>query len=487
MGGRDRPAYLELYEQLRDRILRGQLAAGSRLPPSRTLAAEAGVSRNTVLAAFDQLQSEGYIRGRQGSGTFVAKVLPEQLLGVEAAPPRSPLSLSTTAKLSARGERLTRTSRVPLPSVLGKQPRGTAFLIGLPALDAFPFDTWSKLYAQRLRNSGARLMTYDDAAGYRPLREAVAGYIGNVRGVHCSADQVVIMTGSQQALEFCARILLDPGDPAWIEDPGYLGARAALVSAGARLIPVPVDESGLDVAAGIDLEPSARLAVVTPSHQFPLGHVMSLERRLALIDWAARNEAWIVEDDYDSEFRYVGKPQAALKAVDPYQRVVYVGTFSKVLFPGLRLGFVVVPPDLVDAFVAAHLSTDMHAHLMDQAVVADFIEQGHLARHMRRMRMMHAERLQALVREAERLGDTIEIRPSEGGLHLVGRLPDNSDDVAIAKAAVRKGVHVWPLSTHRLTPGTDSALLLGYAGTTPDDMQFGIDVLAGVLKGRSGS
>ena len=199
-------------------------------------------------------------------------------------------------------------------------------------------------------------------------------------------------TGSQQALEFCARILLDPGDAAWLEDPGYLGARAALVSAGARIIPVPVDQSGLDVMTGTGLEPTARLAVVTPSHQFPLGYTMSLERRLALIEWAASNDSWIIEDDYDAEFRYVGKPHAALMAIDTQQRVIYVGTFSKVLFPSLRLGYVIAPSDLVDGFLAAHLSTDMHAHLIDQAVVADFIEQGHFARHLRRMRVLHHER-----------------------------------------------------------------------------------------------
>jgi len=387
------PAYKAHYEQLRTSILSGQLGAGTRLPPSRELAAETGLSRNTVLAAFEQLQSESYITGRQGSGTYVARVLPEEMLEVQGSAPSSPAaSTGTTAKLSARGERLARTQRVPLPSVLGRKPRGTAFLIGLPALDAFPFETWKKLYTARFDRSAPQLMRYDDAAGYRPLRESIASYISTARGIHCTADQVIVMTGSQQALEFCARILLDPGEAAWLEDPGYLGARAALTAASARIVPVPVDELGLDVAAGINLEPSTRLAVVTPSHQFPLGHTMSLERRLALIDWAAHNDAWIVEDDYDAEFRYVGKPHAALMAIDAHQRVIYVGTFSKSLFPGLRLGYVIAPPDLVDGFVAAHLSTDMHAHLIDQAVVADFIDQGHFARHLRRVRVLHLER-----------------------------------------------------------------------------------------------
>ncbi len=477
------PAYKALSEQLRTSILSGQLTAGSRLPPSRVLAAETGLSRNTVLAALEQLQAEGYIKGRQGSGTYVAHILPEQVLAAAGGASMLPSpSASTTAKLSARGERLARARRVPLPSVLGRQPRGTSFLIGLPALDAFPFDTWKKLYSSRFGNSAPQLMRYGDAAGYRPLREAIASYISTARAIHCTAEQVIVVTGSQQALEFCARILLDPGDAAWMEDPGYLGARAALVSASARIIPVPVDQFGLDVAAGIELEPTARLAVVTPSHQFPLGYTMSLERRLGLIQWAANNESWIVEDDYDAEFRYVGKPHAALMAIDAHQRVIYVGTFSKVLFPSMRLGYVIAPPDLVDGFVAAHMSTDMHAHLIDQAVVADFIDQGHFARHLRRMRVVHHERQHMLVQEAERLSDRLELTPSDGGLHIVGWLANDRDDRAIAKGALRHGVHVWPLSMHYLRPQNSAALLLGYAGTTKEDMRYGVDVLDKVSK-----
>ncbi|MEU7816704.1 PLP-dependent aminotransferase family protein [Pseudonocardia sp. NPDC049154] len=476
------PAYKTLYEQLRTSILTGQLPAGTRLPPSRSLATETGMSRNTVLAAFGQLQAEGYITGRQGSGTYVASVLPEQALRSVTAKPAAASTSTGHVNLSVRGRRLAAARRVPLPSVLGRRPHGTAFLIGLPALDAFPFDTWAKLHRERFRKSGPQLMRYDDPAGYRPLREAVAAHISTARGIHCTPDQVIITTGSQQALEFCARILLDPGDPAWLEDPGYLGARAALISAGARIVPVPVDRHGLDVGAGVALEPAARLAAVTPSHQFPLGHTMSLERRLALIDWAGNNNAWVIEDDYDAEFRYHGKPHAALMAIDTRRRVIYVGTFSKVLFPGLRLGYIIAPPDLVDGFLAAHLSTDMHAHLVDQAVVADFIEHGHLTRHLRRMRVLHRERQFELIRRVEPLGDQIRLEPSDGGLHLVGWLPQQRDDRAVARAALRQGVHIWPLSTHYLRPESKSALLLGYAGTTTADMARGVEVLAKALQ-----
>lgn len=477
------PAYRMLYEQLRSSILSGQLAGGSKLPPSRVLATQNGLSRNTVLAAFQQLEAEGYINGRQGSGTYVARVLPEEFLRSDPTPflAASPAARPSVDAFSTRGQRMARARRMPIPSVLGQNPRGTAFLIGLPALDAFPFKAWSSLYSARFAKSASNLMPYDNPAGYRPLREAIAAHIATARGIHCTADQVIVVNGSQQALEFCARILLDPGDAAWLEDPGYLGARAALISAGARIIPVPVDESGLDVAAGVEIEPGARIAMVTPSHQFPLGHTMSLHRRLALIEWASRNESWVIEDDYDAEFRYVGKPLVALAAIDAHQRVIYVGTFSKVLFPSLRLGYIIAPENIVEGFIAAHLSTDMHAHLIDQAVVADFMEQGHFAKHLRRMRVLHSERQHMLLHEAERNGG-IALDPSDGGLHLVGRLPDGTDDTAIAERALQQGIHVWPLSIHHYHPGGASALLLGYAGTTKRDMRTGFEVLAKALR-----
>ncbi|TQC38353.1 PLP-dependent aminotransferase family protein, partial [Rhodococcus sp. WS4] len=328
------------------------------------------------------------------------------------------------------------------------------------------------------------LMRYSDPRGYRPLREAIASYIGPARGIRCTADQVVIVSGSQQALEFSGRILLDPGDPAWIEDPCYLGAKAALISAGARLVPVPVDRKGIDVAAGIEREPSAKLAVLTPSYQFPLGVTLSLERRLALLDWAAQAGAWIVEDDYDSEFRYRGRPLVALQAIDKHRRVIYVGTFSKIMFPGLRLGYLIAPTELVDGFAAAHLSTDMHAHLLDQAVLADFMNAGHFTRHLRRMRVLCGKRQQLLVAEAKsRLGSRLRIENPDGGLHLVGWLPEGHDDQAVADLASRRRLHLWPLSTHCVEADLPPALLLGYAGIKERDIGDGVATLDRILRG----
>ncbi|PQP17263.1 PLP-dependent aminotransferase family protein [Rhodococcus opacus] len=478
------PAYRRLYEQLRAGILSGQLKAGSPLPASRRLAAEVGVSRNTVLAAFEQLDAEGYLDRRPGSGTYVADVLPEQMLTINHAPWTGSGSDDGSGRLSHRGRAIADTRRMPLPEATGVSAEATAFQIGLPALDSFPAELWARMYGARLRQSTRDLMRYNDPRGYRPLREAIASYIGPARGIRCTADQVVIVSGSQQALEFCGRILLDPGDPAWIEDPCYLGAKAALISAGARLVPVPVDRKGIDVAAGIEREPSAKLAVLTPSYQFPLGVTLSLERRLALLDWAAQAGAWIVEDDYDNEFRYRGRPLVALQAIDQHRRVIYVGTFSKIMFPGLRLGYLIAPTELVDGFAAAHLSTDMHAHLLDQAVLADFMEAGHFTRHLRRMRVLCGKRQQLLVAEAKsRLGSDLRIENPDGGLHLVGWLPEGHDDQVVAARAARQRLHLWPLSTHCVEADLPPALLLGYAGIKERDIGDGVASLDRILRG----
>jgi GntR family transcriptional regulator/MocR family aminotransferase len=326
-------------------------------------------------------------------------------------------------------------------------------------------------------------MDYGDPAGYRPLREAIAGYLRNARAVACTADQVMVVSGTQHALDLAARVLLDPGETAWVEDPGYIGTRSALMGAGVRVKPVPVDSEGFNVARAERHHPGARLCYVTPSHQYPLGVTMSLPRRLALLDWARRCNAWIVEDDYDSEFRYAGRPLAALQGLDRDQRVLYVGTFSKVLFPALRLGYLVAPPDLIGAFVAARALADHHPPSLTQAILADFIADGHLARHVRRMRTLYAERQLALLRAVRReLGGCLSVAAAEAGLHVVGWLADGVDDRAASRRAAACGVEAPPLSAYRLEQGQRGGLLLGYAATSPRQIRDGVRGLAAALR-----
>jgi GntR family transcriptional regulator/MocR family aminotransferase len=319
---------------------------------------------------------------------------------------------------------------------------------------------------------------------------AIAEHLRAYRAVRCTWEQVIVVSGSQGALDLCARLLLDEGDEAWIEDPCYLGARGALSANGARLVPVPVDEEGLNVAAGEALAPDARLACVAPSHQYPTGATMGLGRRLALLGWASRAGAWVVEDDYDGEFRYSGRPLSSLQGLDGSAegRVIYVGTFSKVLSPALRIGYAVVPPALVDAFENARALADRHPPVPEQAVLAEFVAEGHFARHLRRMRRLYAERQRALVDAAEGMLDgLLEVRPSGAGLHLVGRLPDGADDAGVSGRLAACGVEAPPLSAHRLSAAGAPGLVLGYAAFDGAAIRGGVECLAGVLRKSASS
>jgi GntR family transcriptional regulator / MocR family aminotransferase len=451
----------QIYRALRDGILAGRLVGGLRLPSTRALADDLGVSRNTVVAAFDQLVAEGYVESRVGRGTRVSHTLPDQLLRARSRPRVRAISRAAASSPSERGQQLLAHAR--RKSVV--EDGAGAFAPGVPALDLFPWAIWSRLVTTRARGLDSRATGYTDSLGWCPLREAVARYVGVARGVACTADQVVIVGGSQQGLDLVARVVTDPGDSAWIEDPGYHGALGAFAAAGLRIAGVPVDADGLSVAAGRVGGPVARLIYVTPSHQFPLGVTMSLSRRLELLGAAAEMGAWIIEDDYDSEFRYVSRPLTALQGLDTDGRVVYVGTFSKVMFPALRIGFAIAPHTLVPALAAARQFAGTQQAVLEQMVLADFIDGGHFERHVRRMRGVYAERQQDLIDALRSEADgLIEASPAGSGMHLVGWLPPGVDDADVARHAAARGVDAIPLSAFAIGRGAGRpGVLLGYA------------------------
>jgi GntR family transcriptional regulator/MocR family aminotransferase len=461
----------QVYSAVRRAILDGILTPGTRLPSSRTLAENLRVSRTTTLLAYEQLLAEGYLTARHGSGTYVARELPDDL-------PRQ-MSQRRTARtkhpqLSRRGETL-----VGMPGSarrLAGPPR--AFRVGVPALDLFPLRVWTQLVNRRLRSMTIGQLDYTDSAGFAALREAIAGHVETARGTRCDPDQVFIVAGAQRGLQMIATVLLDHGDRVWLEEPGYPGARSALTSAGARIVPVRVDGEGLDVDAAARKAPDARMAYVTPSNQFPLGMPMSLIRRLALLKWASGAGAWVVEDDYDSEFRYGARPLPCLHGLDTDGRVIYVGTFAKSIFPALRLGFVIVPSDLHDKFLAARRTADLHPPLLEQMALADFIHDGHYARHLRRMRATYRERLEALRDAATRLCEgALRLRRVLTGLHAVGDLHGVDED-RVCQEAKRREIEVSPLGMYFVGRPTAQGLVLGFASSRPDTLHRGMEKLA---------
>lgn len=458
------PLYRQIYDALRCAILEGRLTAGARLPSSRRLATDLGVGRNTILAAYEQLAAEGYLEGQIGSGTRIASTLPDNLLEVGGNTARMPgqAAPANHNRLSRRGQAVAAIKR---PGIGYERGQARAFQHGLPAVDQFPAALWSRLLARHARDPRNGLFGYETGAGFAPLREAIAAHAGAARGVVCTPDQVIVTTGAQAALDLAARMLVDPGEAVWMEEPGYLGARAALIGAGARLVPVPVDNEGLDITGGTALEPAPRLIYVTPSHQYPLGVTLSLPRRLMLLDFARRTDAWIIEDDYDSEYRYSGRPLASLQGLDRTTRVLYMGTFSKTLFPGIKVGYLVVPEALIDAFRAAIRLTGHVPAPIVQAALAEFIGEGHFGTHVRRMRTVYAARRAALIDAAEReLGAFLDLTPCEGGMQLVACLKDGLDDRRASAIAAAADIQIAPLAPYYLGVPRLSGLHMGFAG-----------------------
>jgi GntR family transcriptional regulator / MocR family aminotransferase len=464
------PLARQVAALLRDAVVDGQLHAGAKLPSTRGLAAELGVSRNTVLEAYGQLLSEGYLEGRLGSGTYVTSSLQEVAPRTAA---RITLKRGLPTTLSTRGRLIGSAQH----AAAGDELR--AFNPGFPAVDPNLFGTWWRVAARCQRRATRETLSYGDPAGYAPLRQEIASYLGPARGVRCTAAQVVVTAGAQRGLAMCADLLADSGDVVWLENPGYSGARSAFVAAGCELIPVPVDGEGFDIDFAIERAPGARLVYVSPSHQYPVGVTMSLQRRQRLLEWATRTGAWIIEDDYDSEFRHGNRPLPTLHALDSGARVLYLGTFSKVLFPALRLGYVVVPPDLAEAFARSQAVAGHSSPTVDQAIMADFIQQGHFTRHVRRMRVRY-ERLRRVLEAAVRtqLGDALQITGADVGLHVFGQLAPGFDDVVVSQAAYAAGITAPPVSAYCFGPSPLSGLVLGYGHLTEQEIQRGVEQLA---------
>ncbi|HET9222736.1 MAG TPA: PLP-dependent aminotransferase family protein, partial [Roseiflexaceae bacterium] len=476
------PLYKQLYERLRSAILEGQLERGTRLPSTRTLASELGVSRGTTALAYEQLLLEGYLESRVGHGTAVARQLPATLLREHADQTRKSPAVATMAPSIRLATHVRRLEKLAYPE---RVERGATpiFRAGEPALDLFPYDVWARLVARHARQSLHKLARYQPPTGYEPLRQAIATHIGITRGVRCTPEHIIITAGSQGALDLAVRTLLDPGDAAWIENPGYFGAQGALLAAGTRLAPVPVDEQGLDLAIGLQRCPEARLVAITPSHQFPTGVTMSLARRLALLEWATLAGAWILEDDYDSEYRFSGRPLEALQGLDRAGRVLYIGTFSKVLFPALRIGYLVAPTELIEPLRAARRFIDVHVPILEQVALTDFIQAGHYARHLRHMLQCYSRRRDLLIDELRaQLGDLLEVSAPEAGMHLVGWLPPGKDDRRAAELAGQVGIEVTPIAQYSLEPLRRGGLLFGYAGTDEQNIPAGVKRLAGALR-----
>jgi len=470
------PLHRQIYDGFRAAIVGRSLSPGQQVPSTRVLASELGISRIPVLNAYAQLLAEGYFESRVGAGTFVSSSLPDQIAGTESrasSPARvrvGPRRIAPTASAVPRYERI--------PWVHGQG----AFSASQPALDAFPVKIWANLIARHCRNPVIGTLRYGHPLGLKQLREAIAAYLRTSRGVRCEPDQILIVSGSQQALDLATRVLLEPGAPVWLEEPGYWLARHVLIGAGCRIVPVEVDDEGLNVASGIKKCRKARAVFVAPSHQYPLGVTMSASRRFQLLHWARQAGAWIIEDDYDSEYRYNSKPVASLQGLDPSSRVVYIGTFSKVLFPSLRVGYLAVPNDLVDRFLAVRHAMDVSPAHLYQAALADFISEGHFSRHVRRMRTLYRERRAALVESIKQeFGSALQPIGGEAGMHLTVMLLGSGSDQEIAQRAARENLWVWPLSPAYLSKRARQGFILGFGSTPAAEMARNVKHLSRVV------
>ena len=476
------PVYRQISLWFQHAISTGHLQPGQRIPSTRALARELRVSRPSVVSAYEVLLLDGYLQSFVGAGTRVAQTPPAEPFRTASSPaPKgsSPAAtLSADRKISKRAASMRGPAQVWLENLAGCR-------FSTPALEQFPIDIWSRLLNRHTRRNSADVMGYSDPMGFRPFREALAEYLGAFRAVKCRPEQILVTTGSQQGLQIAALALLDPNDLVWIEEPGYPGARQVFSAAGAQPIPIPVDDHGLDVEYGERRYPEVRAAYVTPAHQFPRGVTLSPARRFALLSWAARAGAWILEDDYDSEFRYRESSIPSLQGADTASRVIYVGTLSKVMFPALRLGFLVIPEDLVAIFSTVRNANDTFASMLYQMAMTDFIREGHFARHIRKMRSLYAQRREELVAAiAATLPGTLQVVGDNAGVQLLALLPQGADDVAIAIEAARRGIAVKALSQCCIKPTNRTGLILGFGNISPREIDETVLSLNSIISGR---
>jgi len=470
------PLHKQIYDAYRAAILRGDLRPGQQIPSSREFASEIQVSRFPVLHAYSQLLAEGYFESRVGSGTFVSGSLPEQLLSVErnarpsAPTPSGPRPVSRRSALFS-----------PAEAALSLRGWG-AFGVHQPAFDQFPFQLWASLVVEHSRNPNAKAIHYVHPLGSPHFREAICAYLRTARGVNCDASQVMVVSGSQQALDITARVLFDPGSRVLVEEPGYRLGRTVLAAAGCQLVPVPVDNEGMVIEDVVRRHQKARAAFVTPSHQFPLGSTMSASRRLHLLNWAQSTGSWIIEDDYDSEYRFESRPVASLQGVDGNARVIYIGTFSKVLFPSLRIGYIVIPADLVERFIAVRLAMDIFPPYLYQEVLTDFINQGHFGRHIRRMRQLYGERRTVLIESLrEEFGKRLEVHGAAAGMHVSVTMREVVNDRAIAAKAAAERLWLMPLSPSYLGKKPRQGFVLGFGSTPANQIPRAVRKLRAML------
>ncbi len=463
--------YRQLYEQLRGAILDGRLPAGTRVPSSRAMAAQLGVARNTVLAAVEQLSAEGFLEARRGSGTLVSGQLSAGL--TRAARKRSS-GKRPAYSLSATGKRLASVIRT---SDGGETPK--PFMPGIPDTGAFPATIWARLLRRETQRLQPEALAYGWTAGHPRLREVLCAHLREMRGIQAGPEQIIVTSTAQAALDLLARALVDAGEKVWIEEPGYLGARAAFLGAGAELVPVRVDAHGLNPNGK---HPRPRAIYVTPSHQYPTGRLMPLARRLELLDVAERHGAYVIEDDYDSEFQFQGRPVASLQGLDPEGRVLYVGTFSKILQPGLRVGYTVVPSALVDPLTRMQRNTGQIVPAAIQLALAAFIEEGHLRAHVRRMCTLYEQRQRVLAEGLSGLLDgQLGVEKPAGGMQLIAGLPEGWSDVEAVKALAARGVLARAVSGFYLGTAKRQGLLLGFAGYPSGAIEAGLKEIGGIL------